>query len=287
MLKFAADISKATTSGLSDLLNLSFGSFTLEKLLRAIVILVVCLIVKKLIIHVFERFINRFSIDRTLQNFFMSAVKGILIFIIIIIMAESFGIPSTSLVAIFSVLGLAVSLAVQGFLSNLAGGIMILVSKPFTVGDFIDVASYTGTVSQTSLIYTHLLTADHKVIYIPNSEISTSKIINYTRQTHRRIEIFVGASYNAPLENVKAALQGAINALPYFEKEPAPAVHVSAYQESAIQYVIHAWVPTEAYWDAYYELMEGIKKSFDEHGIEMTYPHLNVHLVQNGSNNAD
>ena len=284
ILHSASDITQTATDSLNSIMDASIGGFTFEKFLSTLILIVVCLIIRRILIHIAGGFFNRLAIDKTLWNFLMSAIKGILLFAIVVIVAESLGIPSSSLIAIFSVLGLAISLAVQGFLSNLAGGLMILISKPFSVGDFIDVASYTGTVTQTSLIYTHLLTSDHKVIYIPNNEISASKIINYTRQTERRIEIFVNASYDAPVADVKNAVREVLDTLPEILSDPAPEIHVSAYQDSSIQYVVRGWVPTESYWNAYYALMEGIKDSFDAHGIEMNYPHLNVHMVKDTKN---
>ena len=280
ILHSASDITQTATDSLNSIMDASIGGFTFEKFISTAILIIVCLIVRRILIHLIGGFFKRLAIDRTLWNFLMSAIKGILLFTVVVIVAESLGIPSSSLIAIFSVFGQDISLAVQGFLSNLAGGLMILVSKPFSVGDFIDVASYTGTVTQTSLIYTHLLTSDHKVIYIPNSEISASKIINYTRQTERRIEIFVTASYDSPIADVKNAIQEVLDRLPDILKDPAPEVHVSAYQDSSIQYVVRGWAPTDSYWNAYYDLLEGIKDAFDRHDIEMNYPHLNVHMVK-------
>ncbi|MEI3267270.1 MAG: mechanosensitive ion channel family protein [Frisingicoccus sp.] len=119
---------------------------------------------------------------------------------------------------------------------------------------------------------------------MPNGQVSEGRIINYTSQTQRRIEIFVGASYNAPVEDVKEALHEAIRSFPDLIQEPLPAVHVRDYQDSSIQYVIHAWVPTGLYWDAYYTLMEEIKKSFDRHHIAMDYPHMNIHMIGDENN---
>ena len=186
--------------------------------------------------------------------------------------------------ALLSVVSLAISLSIQGLLSNVAGGLTILFTRPFAVGDYIELDSLSGKVTQTGLIYTQLLTPENKTVFLPNSQVSEGRIINYTSQTQRRIEIFVGASYNAPVEDVKEALHEAICAFPDLIQEPLPAVHVRDYQDSSIQYVIHAWVPTELYWDAYYTLMEEIKKSFDRHHIAMDYPHMNIHMIGDENN---
>lgn len=231
-----------------------------------------------------KKIIQRCSLDRSIHLFLMSGLKILLIFISIIIITEYLGIPTTSLVALLSVVSLAISLSVQGLLSNVAGGLTILFTRPFAVGDYIELDSLSGKVTQTGLIYTQLLTPENKTVFLPNSQVSEGRIINYTTQTQRRIEILVSASYNAPVDDVKEALHEAIRTFPDLIQDPLPAVHVRDYLDSSIQYIIHAWVPTGLYWDAYYTLMEEIKKSFDRHHIAMDYPHMNIHMIGDENN---
>ena len=272
------------TDTISQILELSIGSLSVEKLFYILLLTLLCYIVSKILLKIFKRIIQRFSPDRSIQVFLNNGLKILLIFISIIIITEYLGIPTTSLVALLSVASLAISLSVQGLLSNVAGGLTILFTRPFAVGDYIELDSLSGKVTQTGLIYTQLLTPENKTVFLPNSQVSEGRIINYTSQTQRRIEIFVGASYNAPVEDVKEALHEAIRSFPDLIQEPLPAVHVRNYQDSSIQYVIHAWVPTELYWDAYYTLMEEIKKSFDRHHIAMDYPHMNIHMIGDENN---
>lgn len=267
------------TDTLTQFFQFSIGSFTIEKLFYVLLIILLCFIISKIILNIVRRILRKFSLERSIQIFLIHGLKILLIFISTIIITEYLGIPTTSLVALLSVVSLAISLAIQGLLSNVAGGLTILFTHPFAVGDYIELDTLSGKVTQTGLIYTQLLTPENKTVFLPNSQVSDGQIINYTSQTQRRIEIFVNASYTAPVDSVKKALHEAIHTFPQLEQDPAPAVHVNNYGDSAIQYVIHAWVPTELYWNAYYTLMEEIKNSFDRNHITMDYPHMNIHMI--------
>ncbi|MEG0546582.1 MAG: mechanosensitive ion channel family protein [Oscillospiraceae bacterium] len=264
---------------LKEVLNFSLGSFTVGKLLAAVITFVVCFLIIKIIMKLFSRLLSRLSIDDSLKKIIKAAVKLILYFIAVIIVIDALGISVTSLIAMFSVVGLAASLAVQDSLSNLASGIMILVTKPFKIGDYVDIDNVSGTIAITGLIHTRIKTVDNKIIYVPNSKIIATKIVNYTSQDIRRVDIDVSASYDAPIDSVRASLLDAIAEVGLFKDEPAPPfVAVQSYDESSIKYVVRAWTTTEDYWDAHFALMENIKKHFDMDSIEMTYNHLNVHI---------
>ena len=263
---------------LQKIFQASIAGFTLENLCLAIIIFIISFILIKTLMKFVGKMLEKSHIEKTLHSFIKSCLKILLYALAIIISADSLGIPITSLVAVFSVAGLAVSLAVQGTLSNLASGITILISKPFKVNDFIEIADVSGFVNEIGLIYTKLLTIDNKVIFLPNSEISTTKITNYTAQALRRIDTTISASYDCGIDDVKSAIQEAIAEIPEFLKNPEPFVNVWSYGESSIEYVIRAWVKTGDYWPAYFKLLENIKHSFDRNGIEMTYNHLNIHF---------
>jgi small conductance mechanosensitive channel len=207
-------------------------------------------------------------------------VKVILYLIALLIVAQSLGIDVTSLVAVFSLAGLAISLSVQNSLSNLASGVLMLITKPFSVGDYIEAGGIGGTVSEISFIHTKLLTADKKIIFVPNSDIASSKIINYSSEPFRRVDLNFTASYDAPIEKVKEALLNAVNDCKIFCDEPAAFVNVLSYQSSSIEYTVRAWCKNEDYWTGYFSLMENVKKEFDLNEIEMTYDHLNVHMIK-------
>ena len=256
------------------------GSLTLSRIVPTVIILVAGFFIVKALMKLFDKILERSKLEKSLHAFLHSVMKILLFAILVIIAASSLGINVTSLVALLSVVSLAISLAVQGTLSNFAGGIQVLSAHPFKVGDYVEVNGVQGTVSETGLVYTKLITADNKVISIPNSEVSTSKIINYSTEENRRVDISVAASYDAPVEEVKAALVEAARLVPTVFETPAVFARITAYKDSAIEYQVRAWTARETYWDSYFDIMENIKKVFDEHGLRMTYPHMNVHIQQ-------
>ena len=199
--------------------------------------------------------------------------------ILVLMVAEDVGIHTTSLVAMLSVAGLAVSLALQNTLSNVAGGIMLLVTTPFQVGDYVEADGISGTVHAIDLSYTAILTIDGKEIFVPNSQLSGTKIINYTILGRRRVVRTVTASYDAPTEEVKAACLEAVAAAPGILSDPAPAVQLTNYGASSIEYTIFCWCSVEDYWPVYFAVNENLRSAFANHGVEMTYDHLNVHVV--------
>ena len=172
------------------------------------------------------------------------------------------------------------SLAIQGTLSNLAGGIQVLLSKPFKAGDYVEAGGISGTVMEVGLAYTKLCTVDNKVISVPNGQISGEKIINYSTEERRRVDLTFNASYDSPLQQVTGVLRAVVAAHPMALAEPEPFVRVNAYRDSSIEYVVRVWCATGDYWTLYYDLLEQVKEAFDQNGIEMTYNHLNVHLME-------
>ena len=214
-----------------------------------------------------------------MRKYLVQSVRLVLWVVTVLITADQLGIPVTSLVALLSVLSLAVSLAVQNVLANVAGGLVLLVTKPFAVGDYVDTPCGAGTVKDLTLTYTYLDTPDGLRIAAPNSSISAGKITNYTALGTRRIEHAVSASYDAPVQTVRQALLDAVARTPGLLDKPAPEVYVNAYGESGIEYIVRAWARTADYWPAYYALLEGIKTAFDQRSVEMPYNHLNVHIV--------
>lgn len=264
---------------LSEILGFSIGSFTVERIFYILLLILICYIVCKIILKIIRNIIENSPFDRSIQIFLTTGAKIILFIIATLIVTEYIGIPMTSLVALLSVVSLALSLSIQGLLTNVFGGMTILFTKPFVVGDYVELDNLSGTVSETGLVYTKLLTPDNKTVFLPNGQVSDGRIVNYTTQTDRRIEILINASYNSPINDVKEALYEALGKCTELNPEPQPLVRVKNYLDSSIQYVIHAWVPTEIYWDVYYQLMEEIKYSFDKHQVAFDYPHMNIHMI--------
>lgn len=252
---------------------------SLSAVLKIAVLILVLIVLVKLLQKLFDRFLNRSKIDRSLYGFLRAGVKILLYFIAATIVAGSLHIDVTSLIAVLSVAGLALSLALQGALGNLASGIVILTTKPLHAGDYVAVADQEGYVEEIGMTYTKLATYDRKIIFIPNSTVTSSNITNYTVEGKRRVDITVTASYDDDVDAVKQALRRAVAQVPELLEEPAVFVRVSGYEESAIAYTVRAWCEGEHYWDCYYDLLEAIKRAFDADGIHMTYPHVNVHMV--------
>ena len=259
---------------------LGLQELTVSALLRVALMALVGLVIIRLLMRIVDRLLDRAKSVVDIRIYIRSAIHVFLWFLLALVVAGSLGADVSSVIAMLSVAGLAVSLALQNTLSNLAGGLMILVTKPFAVGDYIDADGTAGTVSEIGLAYTKLTTPDSKRISVPNSQMSAAKIVNYTNEAGRRVDLIFSASYDAPTQTVKEAIREAVDAIPAVRQEPAPAIWINAYGASAIDYVVRAWTSTEDYWDVYYALMEGVRESFARHGVEMTYNHLNVHLME-------
>lgn len=255
----------------------AFGAISTARILPAVITFVVAYFVLKVVVKLVGNLLDRTPMEKTIVRFIRSSLRIVMWVLISIVTASALGIDTTSMVALISVASLAVSLAVQGALSNLAGGVTLLSTHPFRVGDFVEVGGVSGTVQEIGMTYTTLTTADQKEIFVPNSEISSSKIINYTAMTSRRVDLTFTASYDDAVEDVKAALLKAAM-LPQVQMEPAPFAAVSNYGDSSIEYVLRVWTSPAEYWNVYYAIIENVKICFDEAGITMTYPHLNVHL---------
>jgi len=263
----------------SKLKEINLGNITVDKILAAILVLIVSIVVLKLLMKVLDKWLEKSKVESTLHSFIKSIVKILLCFVVVLMVADAMGIPITSLVALLSVLGLAVSLAVQGMLSNVAGGMMVLYAKPFKVGDFINASDISGTVKEIKLTYTTLQTLDNAMVFIPNSEISAEKIINYTHIGVRRVEYIIGASYDDDTDEVKRVLREVVDGIAGVLPEPLPFVEISDYKDSYIEYAIRFYVPASEYGSAYFGLIGALKKAYDENGLHMTYNHLNVHMM--------
>ena len=256
-------------------------SLSLGAIIKIVLLIVVLVVLVKLLCRLFDRFLERSRIDRSLYGFLRAGCRILLYFIAVTIVASNLSIDVTSLIALLSVAGLALSLALQGALSNLAGGIVILTTKPLHAGDYVTIGDNEGFVEEIGMTYTRLMTFDRRTIFIPNSTVSSANIINYTIDGKRRVEIEVTASYDADIDLVLGALREALDTVGNFCEDPPYFIHVNGYGESAIEYSVRAYCKAEDYWDQYFALMEEIKRTFDRNEIEMTYPHLNVHIEPN------
>lgn len=242
--------------------------------------LVTCVVAIRILVGVADRALARTKMDPGIRTFLRSGLKVILWMVALCALLGYLGVPMTSMVALLSVLGLALSLAIQGILANLAGGIMILTAHPFSAGDFVEAAGVSGTVQEVGLVYTKLYTTDNKVVYVPNGEISGKTITNYNGNDTRRVELKLNLSYNADSERVKAVLARVVGEHPLTLPTPEAVIRVNGYGGSAVEYVIRTWCATADYWDVRFDLLEQAKAALDAAGLEMTYDHLNVHMME-------
>lgn len=260
------------------------SSFTLNisltLVIKVLFTVVLCLIAIRVVSGVIGRVLEKSHLERTLSSFIRSILKVIIYFVAVLIVLSTLGVDVTSLVALLSVAGLAVSLALQNTLSNLAGGIQLLVTKPFAAGNYVEAGANSGTVYQVGLAYTTLVTPDNRVVYVPNSDIAAARIVNYNGRDTRRVEIKVTASYDAPIQTVKDTINQLLAADSRILGDPAPFVRVSNYGSSSIEYTIRVWCAAGDYWGIYFDLMDNMKPAFDTAGVAMTYDHLNVHVVK-------
>ena len=248
-----------------------------NNLLPALLILLVGVVVIRIIHKLVKTTLNKTKLEKAAHSLILSVVSVAMYVLLGLMIAAKLGIDVTSIVALASVLTLAVSLALQNMLANVIGGFTILSTTPFHSGDYVEIAGQAGTVTEINMTYTKLMTPDNKLISIPNSAVVAAQIVNYSSEPSRRVDINVSASYDAPVQKVIDALVQA-GTVDKALTNPAPFAALVSYGESAINYTLRVWVNNADYWDVYFEVNQKVKKIFDEQGIAMTYPHLNVHL---------
>ena len=255
------------------------GSLFFKKLMGTVLILVIGVLVIRVIMRLITAALEKSHLEKAAHSLILSLARAAMYILLFLIAASQMGIDVSSIVALASVLTLALSLALQNMVSNLIGGFVILYTHPFHSGDYVEIAGQGGTVKEISMTYTVLATPDNRIISIPNSAVAAAQVVNYSSADSRRVELTVTASYDAPTQKVLDALvlAGTVdNAL----LNPAPSAVIVSYDDSAIRYSLRIWVKPGDYWDVYYQVNQRIKDVFDQQGIEMTYPHLNVHLDQ-------
>ena len=267
------------TSQIQEIMSTSLGSLTLIDLLDSTMILIVCLIAIRIVMAPVKRFLGKTKLDERVRKYIAATIKTLLHVLTVLIVADSLGIPVTSLIALVGVFGLAVSLAVQDVLSNVAGGMVILFSRPFSLGDYVSTDDGEGTVVEIGLTHTKLDTAGGQRIMLPNSKLVAGKIINYTTRGVRRVNHVVSASYDSATESVRRACLRAVERTAGVLADPAPVVVVTNYGDSAVEYNVRFWTNTDDYWDAHNGSLEELRRCFDEEGVIMTYNHLNVHIL--------
>ena len=256
----------------------ALNQVTLSNILPTVLLLLAGALVIKAIMKLAKKSLAKSRLEKAATSLILSLTKVVLLVLLGLMAASKLGIDVTGVVALASVASLALSLSLQDALSNVIGGFMLLSNHPFHSGDFVEIAGQTGTVQTIDITYTKLTTTDNKTISIPNSAVLASQIINYSTSGTRRVEVTVSASYETPIETVKAALLEAAKLDTVINDPAEPFAAVSGYGESAINYILRVWTTADDYWNTFFALNENVKQAFDNAGVKMTYPHLNVHI---------
>lgn len=252
--------------------NISVGSILQGLILMAIFNRIISVIMGPII----DKILDRFKLETTVRGFVKAFIKVILNFVAICVVAESIGIPIASVLAVIGMLGLAISLSVQGALSNVANGFMILVTKPFKVGDYVAIAGIEGFVKEINMLCTKVLSIDNKLIIVPNSEAMGGKITNFSSEELRRVDFETKAGYSNKFEDVYKAVMEAVKDTPTALQDPAPFVRVSGYTDYTVVYTIRVWTKSENYWDCYFDLMQKVGEFKDRNGIVGGVPSMNI-----------
>lgn len=248
-----------------------------EKLIPAVLILVIGLLIIRIIMTLVRKVLDKTKLEKAAHGLIKSVVRVVLYLLLGLMVADSLGIDVTSIIALASVLTLAVSLSVQNALTNVIGGFTLLYTHPFKSGDYVEVAGKSGTVQEISMTYTVLATPDNKIISIPNSSVVAGDIINYTVSGTRRVEVKVQAVYSEPSQKVIDALLQA-GTVDKVMLDPAPMAVIDSYGESAVNYSLRVWTKSEDYWDVYFVINQNIRDIFEAQGIKMAYPHMHVYM---------
>ena len=267
----AAVATEAKKSFFETISAFKIGDISVSSLLSAILTLVICFIIIKIITAGVNKALGKSKkLDATLRGFVTSAIKAVLWVIALIIVANALGINTSSLVALVSVVGLALSLSVQNILSNLFSGLTLLITKPFAAGDFVEVGGKTGLVKTVGLFYTQLDTLDNIAVSIPNSDVTAASVLNYSREELRRVDRTFTTSYENTTEEVKAAIADAIAKDELILQDPAPFVRLIDYKGSTVEYVVRVWCKSPDYWTVYFNLNENVRESFAAHGVKFS-----------------
>lgn len=248
------------------------------KILLAVVVLIIGLWIIKAVLKALGRNLEKKNVDPTLRQFLGSLLSMLLKIMLIISVISMIGVEMTSFVAILAAAGLAVGMALSGTLQNFAGGAMLVLFKPFKVGDFIDAQGYMGTVKEIQIFNTILKTPDNKTIIIPNGGLSTSSMTNFSTEPQRRVDFTFGIGYGDDIDKAKKVIESLIAADDRILKDPAHFIAVSELADSSVNFVVRVWANAGDYWGIFFDMTENVKKAFDKEGISIPFPQTDVHV---------
>ena len=232
----------------------------------------------KKVVNIMNKTLEKRNVDATVRSFLDTFVEVVLKGIVIYVFLDQVGIKTTGIAALLASAGVAIGLALQGSLSNFAGGVIILLIRPFNVGDYIEGAGHTGTIEKIGMFYTHMATVDNKLILVPNGNLANGSIVNYSAKELRRVDLTFGVGYEQDVLKVKRVLSNVVDNHDLILKTPEPFIALSAHGDSAINFVVRAWVNNGDYWKVYFDLLESVKVKFDEEEISIPYPQMDLHI---------
>jgi len=256
---------------------LDFGS----KLLICIIVYIVGKKLIRLLNSVLGKLMNSRKLDVSAISFLTSLIDILLTVVLLITIINILGINNSSFVALFASIGIAMGMALSGTMQNFAGGVMILLFRPYKIGDYIQAQGQEGTVKSIQIFNTVLITSDNRTIYVPNGGLSNNVIINFNNQNTRRMELSVGISYGTDYDKAKSIIQTILSSDKRILTDPAPYIALKALNQSSVDILIRAWTARADYWDVYYNINEQIYKIFAAHGIDIPFPQMTVHLSEN------
>ncbi len=252
----------------------------LPVLLFAVTVFFLGIILSKLLLKFTAKFVERSNIENTAGSFLISLIRVMLYILVAIIALSILNVPMTSIVTVIGTAGIAIGLALQNSLSNLAGGFIILFSKPFKSGDLIEIDNSLGTVDSIGILYTKIITPDNKSVFIPNGKITDAKIINYSETSTRRVDLSFDISYNDDFEKAKSIIRKVIESDSLILREPEPLVRMNQQKESSLGICVQVWTANDNYWKVYYNLTENVKLEFDKNDIEIPYNQIDLHIKE-------
>ena len=232
----------------------------------------------KIIIKIISSALERSNTEDTVRIFVTNLLNTLLMIVVFIAAINQLGIQTTSIIAVLGAAGLAIGLALQGSLSNFAAGILIVIYRPYKVGDYIQADNHLGTVDDIQIFSTVLRTPDNKIVVVPNGSIMNGSIVNFSHQKERRIDIVIGCSYDDDIDKVKEVLADVLSKDERILTEPKPRIALSELADSSVNFIVRPWVKNAEYLDVLYSLLEEIKKRFDQEGISIPYPQSDVHI---------
>ena len=243
------------------------------KLLAAILIWIIGSWIIKLILRGIKRVLSKGDYDESLKKFLVNLTNWILKVVLVVVVLGTVGVETTSFAAILAAAGLAIGMALQGSLGNFAGGVLIMIFKPFKIGDLIEAQGELGVVKEIEIFTTKLTGITNREIIIPNGGLSNGNIINYTSEGTRRVDLVYGVSYDSDIKQTKEVMMNVISSHPKVLKDPAPAVTVLELADSSVNFAVRPWCKVDDYWDVYFDVTENMKIALDAAGIEIPYPH--------------